>query len=250
MAHERNSQILFRVLAFVSILLLPGAEYFFPSSSSEVPLILRYTAFTGIIPLFVGLWFGKSLSLEFKLLLTLIAMAVVVEAISVVLSAHKWNNYWPFNIYTLFEFGLLMLIFALWQNRPKWRYFIAFSVPAFVVVWVLVKVINPERDPRFDSYAATFESVVLVAVSVLTLIRLTSEDIMGIFRNPRFWVVSAVMIYFSGNLIIFALANVILSGDYSELDLIWSIHSMLGVTANLIYAYSFYSEHRRWTLSH
>ena len=212
-----------------------------PPSESEVPIELRLTAFTIILPTGLGLWFYPKLSLSFRILLLFILSAWTVEMLTVMQSAQKIQGYLYFQIYTFIEFGSLMLIFSMWQSKPRLQRLLIFTVVIVTAVLLILKIYRSESGENFDTLASTIESLVLVAAALLTLISLTSENITFVFSNPRFWVVSAVLIYFAGTVILFSLVNWVLK---VQPDVWITVHSALNGTANLLYAYAFYCQYR------
>ncbi|MCI0496166.1 hypothetical protein L0Z72_14260, partial [candidate division KSB1 bacterium] len=67
------------------------------------------------------------------------------------------------------------------------------------------------------------------------LLTLIQENPIEIFQDYRFWVLLAMLIYSAGNLFTFALSSYII---------VWSLHNMLNIIANLCYAGGFRWHHR------
>ena len=223
-----------------------------PPWKSQVPLALRLSSFSSIIPTALGIWFLKRLTLELRILLLFICTAWLVEMLTVMYSAQFDPNYVILHIYTFIEFGLLMLVFALWQTRDKFRRILAYTVPVIVVALIYLKFwrAQTQSQPMFDDIAMTIESVVLIAAALLTLVELTSENITFVLSNPRFWVISAVLLYFAGNIVIFALSHRVLGDANSVRVIVWTVQSALNVIANLFYAYAFLCQLRLTRSSH
>jgi hypothetical protein len=207
-----------------------------PPSESQVPITLRLTAFSIIIPTGIGLWYYQKLSLSFRILLLFMLSAWTVEMLTVQQSAQRIQGYVYFQIYTFIEFGSLMLIFSMWQSKPRMQRVLIFTVVIVTLVLLVLKIYRSENGETFDTLASTIESLVLVAAALITLISLTSENITFVFSNPRFWVVSAVLIYFAGTVIVFSLVNWVLTVQ----PVVWiTVHSALNGVSNLLYAYAF-----------
>ncbi|MDH7515475.1 MAG: hypothetical protein QHI48_06360 [Bacteroidota bacterium] len=249
---ERHRTLLPRGVAILAVLLVIVVEIAAPISESSVPILNRIAAFSILVPLISGLWVFVALGFDMRCLLALVITAFTVELLLAVFSHLDWNSTWLLNIYTLLEFGLLMVIFMVWETRPAWRKIMLFSVLIFIAIWVLGKVFFREEAGLrvFDSVTATMESVMLIMVGMFALIRLTTEDILGVFQSPRFWFVFAILVYFTGNLIIFALGQYVLRQEFGEHVLVWGIHSVLGITSNLLYAWAFICTYRLWKGSH
>ena len=215
-----------------------------------MPVIFRIARLSNLIPCFLGYWFFPHYKLDLRLLVALVTAAILVELTTwVAYEAFDVSNlYILLHIYTIVEFGLLMLIFTIWHKGHRSRNFVAFAGPVMLILLITGKIVEERGSlpSSFDSFATTLEGIVLVSVAVLTLIYLTSEDIIHIFEDPRFWIVCAIMMYFAGNLIVFALGEKVLGVLQTEASSItWTMHSVLNITANTLYAYAFYLRYKQ-----
>jgi hypothetical protein len=91
-------------------------------------------------------------------------------------------------------------------------------------------------ESNLDNIVLTVESVILVIFGVITLFMALNRESIPVLKNPIFWVSSALVVYFAGNLILFALAPLLLSME-NNLDSkwIWVVHSLINVIKNLLF---------------
>lgn len=165
-----------------------------------------------------------------KLLLWLFVCIAVLNSASIYrLVAGSTNNMIELHIYTLLEYAFLMTILSYWQKTSAMKLYLRFSILLFALIWITAKIFL-EEPTRFDSFTSSLESAVLAGASAFTLLGFLRENLESLYKQPRFWVVVAILIYFSGNLVAFALRPVII---------VWSIHSMLNIISNLCYAGGF-----------
>jgi len=186
----------------------------------------------GVVPFIVGLNLYNKLDTGMKFLLLLFGIGLLIDAFGYYLYFFTkiQNNIWLYHFYTLIEYSLLIAAFSYWQKDFKLKRMFRISIPGFAVLWIGAKLFC-ENFSLPDNYTASLECVLLVAVSFSTLYALSKEHLDNIFRDPRFWVGSAVLVYFSGNLLTFALSNII--GN-------WSFHhQLMNITANLLYTGGF-----------
>jgi hypothetical protein len=201
-----------------------------------MPSLYIFSALSSLVPLGAGLYFFRRLDIEMKILTIFFSFALIVEIIGFYLSFNRISYIWLIHLYTLLEYSLLMLIFSYWQKDNVLRRNLRLSIGFFAFIWIGAKMFM-ENLSYWDNYTASLESVLLVGVSAYTLFELSKENRTSLYKEPRFWVCGAVLVYFTGNLMVFALINII------TID--WPIHSLLNIVANLFYTGGFLcSRHR------
>jgi len=201
--------------------------------------------FSSIIPLIAGIVVYRCLTKPLKILLILFVVGAVVELIGYYFLIKQTQSVWVFHVYTLLEFSLLVLVFSYWQ-KGRIRKWLRFSIGVFFLMWLAAK-FSIEGVDEWDSYTGTFEGVFLIAVSAGTFFNLIGENLESLLYDSRFWVASAVLIYFSGTLLTFALSNTIAgSADYNLFKLTL-FHPILNIISNLCYAGGFLCKSPRLT---
>ena len=194
-----------------------------------MPPLPYISAASCVIPLSIGVLRYHRLRLEMRLLLLLFASMALVEALSFYQAYNYRGTIWLFHLYTPVEYSLLALVFSFWQKRAFLRKMLLYSIPLFVLICVGSELFLATSN-NFDNFTASLESVLLVAISSFTLLGINLEDGGNILGDPRFWVGTAVLIYFAGNLMIFGL---------SEEITFWWTHNSLNISANLLFSGGF-----------
>ena len=92
---------------------------------------------------------------------------------------------------------------------------------------------------QFNASSRSVASLILVAASAFTLLELNKESFGSMFRQPRFWVGSAALLYFASTLVLFALSNVLLGWSVRRALMGYAFHAIMNVITNLIYAGGF-----------
>ncbi|MFQ6103025.1 MAG: hypothetical protein ACE5OP_01890 [Candidatus Glassbacteria bacterium] len=163
-----------------------------------------------------------------------LVIAVSVEGAAAALAFHKSYNLWLFNIFIVVDYSFLALVFSFWQKKKTFEKILRLSVPLFLLFWLGAKLFQLESFDQINNYSRTLESLILTAISLYTLYILNEEDDILLIRDRRFWAAAAVLIYFAGNMMIFAIGEVILGGVH-----VWLVHSSLNIVTNLCYAGAF-----------
>ena len=255
MSEERTHSFPYHLIpAALTALLLAVWIYRWMNLPPDAPIVkplFRIARYSNLLPCFLGFLFFRSLKTDLRILLALVAAGVILEVASWISTEIAFqrredaNIMYVFHIYTIAEFILLLLIFRQWHLGRKNEKTVLTTGLVVLSLIIASKIYTGiwQVGEDLDTIASTVEGVVVVTLAVLTLINLTGDDIIHIFEDPRFWVVSAIMFYFAGNLIIFALGLGELSVDDQEI--IWSMHSALNISANTLYAFAFYLSHVR-----
>ncbi len=105
------------------------------------------------------------------------------------------------------------------------------GIPGFAVLWIGATFFFEDFNQP-DNYTASLNCLLLVGVSFRTLYVVNKEQVETIFQEPRLWISAAVLIYFSANLVTFALGNVIVNWGFH--------HAVVNIIANLLYAGGFF----------
>jgi hypothetical protein len=200
-----------------------------------VCLIEFISACSIIVPLIIGLLYFQRLKLDMKFLVVFFFLIILIEVTNIILAYNCISNIWLLHIYTPLEYGFLVLIFSFWQKETALRKVLLISIPFFVLFSISIKMTLEDLN-HFDNYTATFESIILVGISTYTLFNVSRKNRGALYSKPCFWVGIAVLIYFSGNLLAFALSKAIVT---------WTWHSILNIIANLCFAGGFLCFHQR-----
>jgi hypothetical protein len=161
-----------------------------------------------------------------RILLILISFSLLIGLSLKEVSIFFGSNIWVFHLITLIEYVMLSYMFSFWQRVPAIRRTILGSIPVFALIWLFAK-LSIENFSHLDNYTMVLSSVLLTGISSYTLLSLLGEEtIPALSRTPQFWVATGVLIYYAGNLFMFALPE---SLNY------WFIHNLISSLSNLLY---------------
>ncbi|MFQ5709956.1 MAG: hypothetical protein ACE5HO_21075 [bacterium] len=203
-------------------------------------LLLNISSFSILIPVFLGIFFFRRLAKDLKVFLLYLVFSLLVEIINFYLSLKDISNIWVFHFYTLAEYSLLVWVFSFWQKRTELRRILRTSVIGFALIWLTAKLFIEDLS-SFDSFTASLEGILLVGISAYTLYELSKDEASIIYKVPRFWIASAILIYFTGNMMILAFGNTIIT----EMEKAWTIQWIVNILTNLCYTGGFLCLQRR-----
>lgn len=180
----------------------------------------------------------RKLTKALRLLFYLICVTLFLNILSYVVGLHWHSNIWIFHLSTLVEYSFLAYLFSYWQDQSWARKTLRFSVPGFAVIWIISK-IWLENWSQIDNYTSSLSNALLIGISAYTFLRLVLESKIPIVTDPRFWVCSAVLVYYAGTLLTFAFSRILL-GISSQVNVpIWIIHNLMAIIAYLLYTRGF-----------
>jgi len=201
---------------------------------------IRISQLSVVIPLISGLIFFKKLDKPFKLLFAFICFSALIEIGSSVM-VHLYNNNMPLlHLYIFFEFCIFMYIIHLFFKEKK-------MLSKVILISLIVFVLTAIADAvfldgiwKFNLYAHSLESMILVAFSLAYYYLFYKENQeMLVWRQPMFWFITGIFFYFSLNFFFFLLQKFLLIQNPSTSTIPTFIHAMTNIITNILFAISF-----------
>lgn len=182
-----------------------------------------------IIPLIVGLINFKYLSKSLKYILVLVFIGTISNLLSIALVLLNKKSVFHLHIYTLIEFLLISCFYYHISTKDFFKKMIKLIVGIFILTMVLNKIFLEQFD-RIDNYTLIVESILVLIMASLYLTSFFEENLIIDFADYRFLLTVGYMIYFGGNLFIFALSN-----EYK----VWLIHNLFSLLLKVNYTFVF-----------
>ncbi len=149
------------------------------------------------------------------------------------------------HVYTSVQTVLLLLVFRrhlaeMIKPWAPWALMVLFSVFAAVNAAYIDGIYN------FNPHARALQSIILLLVAISYLFRLLRDRALRrLTEESLFWVSAALILYFSGNFLIFMASEPLLDAPGLLIGL-YSIHSILNILANLLYTLAFCAAFRKY----
>jgi hypothetical protein len=170
----------------------------------------------------------KGLGRTQKLLVGALALALLVELVSLILAHFAIRNYFLFHIYTPIEYALFALLLSIHLNSFEKR-LVNLSI-LLILTFAIVNLIFFQNAYQLNTNVITTSSIALVVISVILFFRILSKMIYRrIEKSSFFWINIGILIYFSSSLVLFAFGDwlAVVSLEYSIS--IWVIHVFFNV---------------------
>lgn len=183
------------------------------------------TSLVVFIPSFLGILIWEKLTKPLKLIFFLILTSCIFNLIMIYFGLKYRNNVWIGHIYTIIEFFLISSFFYLIFKSRLLKKIVLLLMIIFAPVVVLNKIFL-ESFHAIDNYSLTLSSIILLAISSMYFVEYITNNMIVNFKDYRFLLSIGFMIYFGGNLFIFALSN--------EVKGIWLVHNIIYIILILI----------------
>ncbi len=173
-------------------------------------------------------------------MLALVIISIVTELASKIMVLKGVNNFGYLHFYTMLEFTMINLVYvSLLKRYYNFITFYLVNVVFLVITFIDIK-INGLNS--MDDMSMTIESIILMSYSILwfgTIFkRLVYENLLD---NTAFWVNSAILVYFSGNLSLFVSTNYLINYFPNRHYELWAtIHSFFNITYNILLSVGFW----------
>lgn len=193
-----------------------------------------------LLPVLTALYRYRYLPAEGRVLCWYLLAETCILTASSVLAHYKLPNTALYHGATLVETVLLLLFFhRVFRNRS-----ITWYIKVLMVLFPVLAVLNTlllQPLNSFNSYTITLQYA-LIILFCFTYWWQFQEEMAGSWgQQPLNWIISGMLLYFSGSFILFAFSNYIITHfSKSTSTLIWNIHAALSVVMYISMATGLY----------
>lgn len=204
-------------------------------------LIYTYIGYISVFAtfstLFVAILRNKTLVKEMRVLFLYVIIAAFVEILSSIFTKLNIQNLYLINLFTVAECTILSLFYIQILTTKKYSIIIYTLLFCFCGIFIY-DVIFLHGFNSMAIFPIIVESFILIGLSLFYFYELARRmEYINILDNPLFWVNSAILIYFSGNLFLFIFSNYILTQPNNRL---WNLHDILNIIYNVLLIIAFW----------
>jgi len=208
----------------------------------KIEIAIAYLSTASVIlPFGLAIYQLKYLRNNLRLILFLLAFSLLADVISYFLSRSAISTIWIANPYLLIQFSLLMMIYFIELQRPRFLIFIALAYIIYFIVstFFIYGVFN------FNTYANSISGLILVGLSIYYLYHLLKElQVDNIAKVPMFWITFAVLCYYGGTLALFLLNNLTADNYPNSHRMYWIFHNICNILKNILLAIGLWQNYR------
>jgi hypothetical protein len=211
-----------------------------PAQDNSVYVLLsKVSACYVIIPILIGSIRFRYLSSAAKSVFALMIVAMIIDNISYIFRNQHFNTAYFLRVYTILEFILLSLFFIYIANRNSLKIVMKVMIVLFSAVAVFDALFQGIMS--MDSISIAVESIVFILYSIASFLLLMKDaSYLNILSASRFWMITAILLYFSGNLFLFVFSNHLLLHTPDSFNKLWAINSVLSILFYSLIAIGFW----------
>ena len=211
------------------------------NSDQSLIILNLVSSYFVIIPIVFGIVYKVRTKPSIKPIFLLLIISLVVEFISTFLSYQNYNNIAIINLFTFVEFLFIVLFYKTFFDaflKTKIHYVLILLFSLLIIFTTILS----NNIKLIDNLSVSIEAILLIFYSLFSLFiimkNLIYEDLLA---TPFFWINSAVLIYFSGNLFLFIFSNYLQKHNESSGYLqLYVIHSALNILYYIILSIAFW----------
>lgn len=193
-----------------------------------------------LIPTLAGIYYYRNLNRPFRLLVYFFVLCIGFEIGASILGEIYKNNMPLLRVFTVTEyFFIIQVYYYYFAHRASIRKVIivlsaALLLLAIADAFIIGNIWSGSSNTR------TYEGIILVLLSLSYFYEffLRNFDV-EVWKQPMFWLSTAVLIYFSLNIFFFMLMNYMFKSNQQMAGLAIHIHAIVNIFANIIYAQAF-----------
>lgn len=181
-------------------------------------------------PFFQGILKRRKLVIELKLIWILILLSIFTDLLCGVFSLKlNVSNLILLNIYIVLETILLLVIYSIIIKSHIWKLIIPILIGFFIFYTLCF--LNLKNIKTLDSILLTSESLSVTTLSIIYFHNLLKyHEHKNILSFPFFWINTAVMFYFVGNLFLHLFSSYLQEHALFAFYELWGLwHSLLNI---------------------
>jgi len=190
--------------------------------------------FSLLLPIIGGIFVVKKMPIPIKLFFALTIAAFLAETIALAMAFGKTNNYSVYQTYFLIESTFFASIFYKWYERSFAKRAVLAGYSIVLVVWIYFNVIA-YSEKGFSNIPLIVEGIVFIFMASVFMNKKITGARAPVLKDPRFWIDLGIMLNFSGNILIYAGLNYILTQGMA----LWRVHWVINILTNAIYLMGF-----------
>lgn len=200
--------------------------------SPQIETVLNHLTYMAVwaslLPLSVGVLRLKKLTLGGKLIVALLAITFLTDfMLGVFGDSEQFLLYMP-RTYTLIEFLVISVYFVTITSRINLRRAMYLLIVPFLGVVVADFLV--EGLAKRDDLSVGIESLLFIVYSLITLYNILRDaEYSNLLSTPHFWIISAILLYFGGNIFVFISTNYIAQISMEMYGLLWGIHAVIAM---------------------
>lgn len=182
-----------------------------------------------IVPVLVAIFRYRHLDAATKTMAVYVFLGGLTQVLASYQSSLGNNNLWLLHLYTPLEFFCIVWFYnIILKGSVKESSMMGLGL-GFAILSALNSAFLQPTD-TFNTYARSLEGILVIVFCLAWCYKTLSEmQIRHLEQDPVFWINTGFLIYFSGNVLLFAFSNYILNINRSLNLYIWAFHALFSI---------------------
>lgn len=192
-------------------------------------LVISIATYFIAVPFVIACFKYHKLGAEMKAMATYVLLGGIIQLFSSYWNSLTYNNLWLLHLYTPLEFACIVWFYSIvLKGFVKSSLFIGLGL-GFAILSALNSAFLQAID-TFNTYARSLEGILVILFCLCWCYQTLSEmKIRRLEQNPVFWVNTGFLLYFSGNVLLFAFSNYIIDINRALNMYIWAFHALFSL---------------------
>jgi hypothetical protein len=192
--------------------------------------VQAFICFVGI----VGLKKWKQLSKPLRLFEVYILFSIAIEVVESVMAEYNIRNLWVFHCFDIVELFLYSFIFFLWYPGNRYRQLLRAAYGMYVSVWIIGKY-SFEPFYFMDVYSGAISQIIQIVFGGRLLYSISQEREFNWKKDPRFLVISGIVLYASASFLLHIAFNVLLTLPRQTMRIVWLLNVLFVALQYIIF---------------
>jgi hypothetical protein len=215
---------------------------------NRYPILAYISIVSPVIPIFIGLFRSRSISLEVKILVLYLTFGFIADNLSMWLIRDAGLDLALWHIYIIIEYIFVMTIFIFWQEVQWTKRLFQILLLFYFLFWICAKF---TFEPFNGAYSITssISRVILSLGAGYTLFIVIGNRVQPLLSDYRFWVLLSFVFFYLGTIMPVALISIFFNQPGNASFSIASINWVLSIAANIFFTIGILCHQTRPSLS-
>jgi hypothetical protein len=174
----------------------------------------------------------RQLSAPLRVLTWYILISASLDVVKDAMAYHNIHTLWLSQCFSIIELILLLTVFHHWKTSKRSSSLMGASFLIYLTIWIVGK-FSFEPFTVYDNYSGAVSQIIQIGFGIWLLISLMTEDKFVWKHDPRFWVISGIVLYAAATFFLFGMFNIMVAASREFTKLV--------LNANLVFICAQYS---------
>lgn len=200
--------------------------------------LIDYISFcSSYLPVLVGWALFSKFNGIVKKFVIFFSFIAITDLLVLWLGLQNKNNVIVSNFYTILESLFLFYLFNSLSNQQNFKKLLVPIAVLYSFFWLKINFF-PNTIHTFHPFDEGIKGIIFIFLSMRLLIEISNDLKLPLYNNYRFWLVMAMLLYFSTTFIVFVTSTWLIKEEQvMAMRYTWFIHSFATILTNILSTY-------------